>query len=127
LVEILIKGAILSAADCGSKYELHPDAPVSSKSDENGRKRTVVLRLIAHTMYTKNQSMIISSLLHDMLPLTINGIVQNWNYFQYIIIIVNIYFIITECLLIITISHLVKSGKFESANENLADFTIESA
>lgn len=24
LVEILIKGAILSAADCGSKYELHP-------------------------------------------------------------------------------------------------------
>lgn len=42
LVEILIKGAILSIADCGSKYELHPKCCRLSISDENGRKRVLI-------------------------------------------------------------------------------------
>lgn len=41
LVEILIKGAILSVADCGSKYELHPGYSHPFILDENERKRVL--------------------------------------------------------------------------------------
>lgn len=41
LVEILIKGAILSVADCGSKYELHPRCSRLFILDKNERKRVL--------------------------------------------------------------------------------------
>lgn len=52
LVEILIKGAILSVADCGSKYELHPGYSHPFILDENERKR------VLNRTYTEDQLMI---------------------------------------------------------------------
>lgn len=54
LVEILIKGAILSAADCGSKYELHPRCSRIFYVRWKWKKTCAALCLIAHDVHRES-------------------------------------------------------------------------
>lgn len=75
LVEILIKGAILSVADCGSKYELHPRCSRSFILDENGKK--VSLIALAQKINDSNCITIIEQVKQIVLFLIINDVPYN--------------------------------------------------